>query len=390
MRDYACETLRLRSYLLNPGDGRLRPQIPAQDLIWAQVAGQVLQKVSFHSLERLVRGRTVRGMTLSRSFSEDSLSYFNERLDPQATRNALASIACIAKRNKVFARNPYVGLAIDGTSAGRTGSHTPVCSLCRPQRDDKGVVTGHRHEVVAISVVGVGISIPLDVEPYGPGDSELAAGHRILDRCRASLGARFADYVTADAKFACASFLNLAQDLGLSAVVRLKANLPDLFSRAQARFGSRPPDCSIVHRGEQVDIWDDDEFLPWDGLHWRRVRVIRYIQHRVGGAATEAYWLTNCLTNAVSSQALFNMAKSRWEIENEGFNEAKTRHGMEHICRHHANAVVVGWLLMALGIAIERLFRLCYLRRGNHPVRTAADLVQVLLLALGRPPYDTS
>jgi hypothetical protein len=84
------------------------------------------------------------------------------------------------------------------------------------------------------------------------------------------------------------------------------------------------------------------------------------------------------------------MAKSRWEIENEGFNESKTRHGVAHICRHQANAVVVGWLLMALGIAFERLFRLCYLWRGSHPVRTAAGLVQVLLLALGRPPQDTS
>jgi hypothetical protein len=26
------------------------------------------------------------------------------------------------------------------------------------------------------------------------------------------------------------------------------------------------------------------------------------------------------------------MAKSRWEIENQGFNDAKSRHGLEHIC----------------------------------------------------------
>jgi hypothetical protein len=44
------------------------------------------------------------------------------------------------------------------------------------------------------------------------------------------------------------------------------------------------------------------------------------------GAVVEAYWLTDFSIQAVTSQALFAMAKSRWEIENQGFNEAKTFH----------------------------------------------------------------
>jgi len=33
-----------------------------------------------------------------------------------------------------------------------------------------------------ISVVGTGLSLPFDGEPYGPGDSEYAAGQRLLRR----------------------------------------------------------------------------------------------------------------------------------------------------------------------------------------------------------------
>ncbi|MBK8096966.1 MAG: hypothetical protein IPK26_07660 [Planctomycetes bacterium] len=247
------------------------------------------------------------------------------------TRDALVATARLAKCNKVFAGGSRIGLAVDGTSAGHTGGSTSVCDLCRPQRDDKDVVIGHRHEVAAISVVGVGVSLPLDVEPYGPGDSELVAGQRLLRRCVSSLGARFADYVAADAKFACAPFLNLVQEVGLHAIVRLKKNLPDLFGRAQVRFNSRPPDQTFEHRGERVEIWDEGGFQPWEGLNWRQVRVIRYLQYRAGKTTIEAYWLTDYPMDEVSSQALFKMAKSRWEIENEGFNEAKTRHGMEHL-----------------------------------------------------------
>jgi hypothetical protein len=43
----------------------------------------------------------------------------------------------------------------------------------------------------------------------------------------------------------------------------------------------------------------------------------------------EAYWLTNLSPERVSARS-FRMAKSRWEIENQGFNAATTRHQLEH------------------------------------------------------------
>jgi len=85
------------------------------------------------------------------------------------------------------------------------------------------------------------------------------------------------------------------------------------------------------------------------------------------------------------------MAKSRWEIENQGFNEAKNQHGMEPICHHETNSVLVQWLILVLALIIERLYRLRYLHRGAHPVRTAIELVRQLWLALWAPEAaDTS
>jgi hypothetical protein len=85
------------------------------------------------------------------------------------------------------------------------------------------------------------------------------------------------------------------------------------------------------------------------------------------------------------------MAKSRWEIENEGFNEAKSRHGLEHICHHHANSLLIEWLLILLALAIERLYRLRYLHRGCHPQRSGTELCFALWVSLFRPsPADSS
>src|SRR2546422_3545201 len=49
---------------------------------------------------------------------------------------------------------------------------------------------------------------PFDVEPYGPGDSEYAAGQRLLRRAMELLGVRFAAYVVVDGEFATAPFLH--------------------------------------------------------------------------------------------------------------------------------------------------------------------------------------
>jgi len=166
--------LRLRRYLEDPGDGRQQPQIPAQALLWALLLGQILRQSSFHAVEALAHTRARRNLSFSASFCDDTLGYFTERLDPGPTRQALLSIVRRAKRNKAFDDCRWIGLAIDGTGAGWRAQQG--CSLCRPQRNAEKQILGYQHSMVLISVVGTGLSLPCDVEPYGPGDSEYAAG----------------------------------------------------------------------------------------------------------------------------------------------------------------------------------------------------------------------
>ncbi len=386
---FVTRRLRLRRYLQDPGDGRQQGQIPAQLLLWGLLVGQILRQSSFHAVEALVRSPARRNLALAGPFSEDALSYFTERLDPGPTRQALFSIVQRAKRNKAFENSSWIGLAIDGTSAGwRTQQG---CALCRPQRNAQQQILGYQHYFVMISVVGTGLSLPLDVEPYGPGDSEYVAGQRLLRRVIGSVGKRFAQYVVVDGEFATAPFLHTAGDLGLCVVARLKDNLPELFTAAQQRFACCPPTVIFQQGQDQVEIWDADDFDPWNTLRWETVRVFRYRQHKPDGTVVEAYWLTDFPSSQVGPRSLFAMAKSRWEIENQGFNEAKSRHGLEHICHHHANSLLITWLLACLALTIERLYRLRYLHRGSHPWRSSAELVLALWVNLFRPcSADTS
>jgi hypothetical protein len=166
--------LGLRSFLHSPGDGRQYPQIPAKTLLWALLLGQLLRECSFHGIESLVRLSGCRTLLVNRTFSDDTLGYFTERLDAAPCREALAGVLRRAKRNKAFAGRAFIGLAVDGSTGCRRQQEKKSC-LCRGWKNKKKEVVGYRHHLVLLSVVGTGLSLPVDVEPYGPDDSEYHA-----------------------------------------------------------------------------------------------------------------------------------------------------------------------------------------------------------------------
>lgn len=194
---YACFTLALKPFLRHPGDGRTQPEIPAANLAWGLLLGALLRVNSAHRLEWLARVADRKQSGLTGAFGDDALAYFTERADAHVIRHALVATLKLAKRNKVFEEAPFLGLALDGTAAGHTTKQP--CRLRHPVKDSQGQVTGYLPYFVMISVVGAGLSLPFDLEPYPPGDSEYAAGKRLLKRAVNQLGPRFADYVVVDA-----------------------------------------------------------------------------------------------------------------------------------------------------------------------------------------------
>jgi hypothetical protein len=169
LKKYVAQFLRLKSYLRAPGDGRPQGRIPAATL-WALLMGVLLRRAAFAGIEALVRSRARRALDVSRRFGDDTLGSFTARLGPAVTRRATVTAVRQAQRHKAFDDGRFIGLAVDGTGAGR--SRQRVCDRCRPHRNLNREIVGYHHQLALISVVGTGLTLPLDVEPYGPGDSD--------------------------------------------------------------------------------------------------------------------------------------------------------------------------------------------------------------------------
>jgi hypothetical protein len=59
-------------------------------------------------------------MGVRTQFGEDVLGYFTERLDADRLRSTAVGVVQRAKRNKAFEESRWIGLAVDGTGAGRS------------------------------------------------------------------------------------------------------------------------------------------------------------------------------------------------------------------------------------------------------------------------------
>lgn len=127
LRRYMAKCLGLKGYLRSPGYGRSQPHLSATALRWALFMGALLRRSAFAAIEALLRSRARRALEFSPSFGDDALSYFTERLDLAVTRQATLIAVRQAKRHKAFDDNRFIGLALNGTSAGR--SREKVCDL---------------------------------------------------------------------------------------------------------------------------------------------------------------------------------------------------------------------------------------------------------------------
>ncbi len=104
----------------------------------------------------------------------------------------------------------------------------------------------------------------------------------------------------------------------------------------------------------------------------------------------EAARSPSLLTRQAGSLSVYHMAKSRWELENQGFHDAKNRYGMEHICHHQANSVLVSRLITLLAWSSSASTASALRTASWHPVRSAEHLCRLLRLSLSRPSAPDS
>jgi hypothetical protein len=243
-------------------------------------------------------------------------------------------------------------------------------------------------------LVGLGLPIVLDIEMIRPGEGEIVAARRLLERLPARY-ARFFDAVQGDALYFEAPLFELCRKHGKRLLAVLKDNNPALLADAKAVLTGEP-DLVRQEKARLIRYWDQEAFTS--GAVKDPVRVVRTEETRGGREriagkwvarrqTTGWFWATSIPQSLMPARQLAQAGHERWSIENRIFNVLGTYWGLDH-CFHHDPAAILNFILI---LFIAHTLVACFHRLNmKEPVRARLTLIavatQILLgiVALGR------
>ena len=245
--------------------------------------------------------------------------------------------------------------------------HCSECCVRRITVNDREILEYYHRGVVA-HLIGMDLALPLDVEMIRPGENEVAAAMRLLERAFQNYP-RFFDAVIGDALYLESPFFNFCLDRNKYVVAVLKGNNPALLGDVRGLFAGQEP--RVWNRDRQtIRYWHAEGFnsaekikTPLRVLHTEEIRNRR---RRVAGEWKETtetqswYWATTLPEKLLSVHQLWQVGHGRWDIENDNFNTLSRDWALDHCFKHDPTAILNFILTLFVAFVLLQSFY-----RGN-------------------------
>ena len=353
-------------------DGRKNPPTPTASIFLGLFGMLSVRLGSLNQLETQLKipGRWERWIGLKMP-SADTIAYSLDRFDLKPLRMMLWVIAKLCKRKKVFRRLfpdiHWVG-ALDGIETYKS-REKDCCENCLSRRipvNDE-YVTEYYHRYVVLQLVGVTPAVFLDVEALKPGETEAAAGMRLLERFL-KRHPRYLDAVTMDAFYLQAPFVKKLLKYGLHLLVVLKQENRELYQDAVGLCKSVPAKVTKVG-AEEIRFWDLGAMQTWPQLG-REVRVVRSVEKGMTGKKRKngdwtfqeetKDWLWCVISpeggGKPDGELIAKWGHARWDEETRGFCELTQHWHLDHCYRHNATAMLACLITLFMALTLTTIF----------------------------------
>ena len=249
----------------------------------------------------------------------------------------------------------YWGVIFDGT--GLYSFEKKHCEHCL-RREYKNKETGEiqtiymHHVLEAKLVVGdmvysIGSEfIENESENVTKQDCELKAFHRLAEKLKQTYK-RLPICVLGDSLYACEPVFSRCEEYNWKYLFRFK----------EGRIRSIASDFYAIKTMEQGQkeshlFWVND--MPY---HKRTVNVLESKFETEEGTSRQFVFITNMKVNKNNAEWLVSVGRSRWKIENQGFNQQKnTRYFIEHPNSHQYQAMKNHYLLIQIADMLMQLY----------------------------------
>jgi hypothetical protein len=325
--------------------------------------------------------------------SADSVGRICSRMDLAGVRASMHEVYSHLKRMKAL-EPPVHGLITAVVDAHETtASRRRCCPECcqRTVHTQAGDVVEYYHRYSTLRLVGRNLSLMLDAEPVQPGEDELAASRRLVERVVDQYPRAF-DVVAGDAIYANTDWFKFVLAQGKDAVAVLKDNRPNLIADARTLFAALPPSLDESAGKRRRRCWDSDRFTSWPELA-PQVRVVRSLEtytvrrqldKQEEELTSDWMWVTTLPIARAPTRAVVDVGHDRWTIENQGFNELVNRWHADHVYKHHPTAMLAFFLFALLCLNVFVAFYERNLKpaaREGHTMLHIAQLIAAELYA---------
>lgn len=308
--------------------------------------------------------------------SADTLGRVPTQIEVAGLRGVQRQVYARLKRSKALPPPAHGLLAavLDGHESHATfRRHCRGC-LTRTIHAATGDRTQYYHRHVSLQLIGVDWALLLDAEPQRPGEDEVAAALRLLERVLSCYPRAF-DVVVADGLYADPRVFNFVYSQGKDVLAVLKDNHPALLEDARSLFETTAP-VGGRYGSRTCQYWDLAGFTTWPQVA-APIRVVRSLEtwsvrRQLNGQReeqhTEWFWVTTLAPTRAPTGAIVQLGHARWTIENEGFNTLVNGWYADHVYRHEPTALLVFMLLAMLCLNVF----LAFYRRALKPAARQA------------------
>jgi len=274
---YARKLFDLPAHLKQMRDGRKRPRIAAGVVVQSTLAMMLCRLGSLNALEQTAPGRLWRKLLGTGLPSADTIGRVCQSLEAQPIRQMQHELYARLKRIKALGP-PEHGLMVavlDGHETHATRRRCCPDCLKRTLHTKTGDRTECYHRLVHLTLVAQDRCFQLDAEPIRPGEDEVAAAKRLLDRVVQGCPRAF-DVVAGDGLYARSDFFNHVREKGKHALAVLKDENRDLLKDARGLWEQAKP--AVWDNGRVAyRMWDDEGFTSWPQCG-HPVRVVRSLE----------------------------------------------------------------------------------------------------------------
>jgi len=407
---YVCNVFALPDLLASLTDQRRDPKISTFDVVNSLFHTAVLRIPSINALEgdlkegdfqKLIGRQPTQDV---KAFSADVVANVLDKLQLDRVREAMEDVIGKAERNKAFRDGCYSALrcvAIDGWEPFASyDRHCPHCLVRKVKvkraDGDSEEVEQYYHRYVVALLLGPVLDVVLGIEPvrneearrdvdgeHAGHEGELTAARRLIDSLHDTYGT-FIDAFVCDALYANGPVMMQLDQHGYGGFLVLKKDNNEPLKEALALWQEQGP-CEEYYdqdKKEHLQFWDSDDIETLD-TYQGKVRVIRAVVTKPDKEpSTWCFAIVGRRARQLARRTALQIVRSRWHIEDTGFNQWIQHWNFGHVFRHTPNALMAVLLLWALAFNLLQLFvyrRLGRCRRPKDPTDTIRHIVEVML-----------